>query len=62
MSARRGSPVRVIAAGEKKALAVVPSSVLQASRLAGEYADKRPGAVLIVKRGKKVLSRVEPAA
>lgn len=60
MSGRSDSPVRVVAEGENKALAVVPSSVLQASRMASEYATERPDAVLIIKRGEKVLGKVEP--
>lgn len=60
MSGRKDSSVRVIAVGEKKPLAVVPSSILQASRLAGRYAAQRPGQELLIKRGEKVLAQVEP--
>ena len=61
MSERPRSPVKVVAAGEKKPLALVPSSVRQARVLAEQYSDRQPGAVLIIKRGEKVVGHVEPA-
>lgn len=60
MSGRGDLPVRVTVPGEKRPLALVPSSILQASRLAAEYADSRPDTPLIIKRGEKVLQQVEP--
>lgn len=53
-------PVRVLAVGERKALAVVPTSMVQALRLADEYAEQLPGRELLVKRGEEVLYRIEP--
>lgn len=41
-------------------LAAVPGSVLQAASLARVYAEKYPENVLLIRRGEKVLSRIEP--
>lgn len=46
--------------GEEEVLAAVPGSVLQAASLARSYADKYPESVLLIRRGEKVLSRMEP--
>ena len=61
MSERPRSPVKVIAAGEKKPLAVVPSSVLQARVLAKQYSNRRPGLTLLIKRGEKIVGHLPPA-
>lgn len=59
MSNRQRPPVVVTRAGEQRPVAVVPSSVVQAVRLAEDHAAEGP--VLLIKRGEKVLGKVEPA-
>lgn len=54
-------PIKVVAHGQPRALAVVPASVVQARRLAGEYAARMPTAQLLIKRGEKMLDRIEPS-
>ena len=44
----------------EEVLAAVPGSVLQAASLARVYAEKYPDSVLLIRRGEKVLSRMEP--
>lgn len=54
--------IRVVAIedGTEEVIAAVPGSCLQAAALARQYADKHPEAVLLIKRGEKVLFRMEP--
>ena len=46
--------------GTEEVIAAVPGSCLQAAALARQYADKHPEAVLLIRRGEKVLFRMEP--
>lgn len=59
MSNRPRPPVVVARAGEQRPVAVVPSSVVQATQLAEDHAAEGPGPVLIIRRGEKVLGKVE---
>lgn len=60
MSNRPRPPVVVARAGEQRPVAVVPSSVVQATQLAEDHAaEGPPGPVLFIKRGEKVLGKVE---
>lgn len=46
--------------GAEEVIAAVPGSCIQAAALARQYADKHPEAALLIKRGEKVLFRMEP--
>lgn len=54
-------PIKLVIEGQPRALAMVPASVVQARRLAREYAADMPTAELLIKRGDEVLDRIEPA-
>lgn len=52
--------VKKVEADQEELLAAVPSSFLQADSLACGYAETYPENVLLIRRGQKVLSRMEP--